>query len=61
MSIWGRVPNLDEVVAKIDAVTTKGVREFAGQIVGQGKSALALYGPVQQAPLLHDLKLRLAA
>ena len=61
VSIWGRVPNLDEVVAKIDAVTTKGVREFAGQIVGQGKSALALYGPVQQAPLLHDLKLRLAA
>ncbi|WP_420861067.1 M16 family metallopeptidase [Algirhabdus cladophorae] len=61
ISIWGRVPDLDEVVAKIDAVTVADVRDFAGTIAQNASAAMALYGPVDDAPELSDLKARLAA
>ncbi len=60
VSIWGRVPELDEVVARIDGVSVGNLRDLAGQLI-TGKSALALYGPVDQAPRLEDLQARLAA
>ena len=55
VQIWGRVPTLDETVARIDAVTERGVRAFAGQMVGTAPAALALYGPVDGAPELADM------
>jgi len=61
VSIWGRVPGLDEVVAKIDAVTTAGVRDFAAQIAQDTRPTLTMYGPVDKAPRLADLQGRLAA
>ena len=60
ISIWGRVPELEEIISRIDAVTTGDVRDFAVQMM-QGDAALALYGPVQKAPRLADLRERLAA
>ncbi|MEM9787664.1 MAG: pitrilysin family protein [Pseudomonadota bacterium] len=61
IQIWGRVPDLDETVARIDAVTTGDVRGFAEQIVAQAPAALALYGPVDTAPTLAQLQERRAA
>lgn len=61
LSIWGRVPTLDEAVAQIDAVTTRGVRDFAGEMVTQAGTAMALYGPAEAAPTLEALRERLAA
>jgi len=60
VSIWGRVPELEETVSRIDAVTTGDVRDFAAKLT-QGGAALALYGPVGNAPRLADLRERLAA
>ncbi|MGO4916978.1 M16 family metallopeptidase [Pseudogemmobacter sp. W21_MBD1_M6] len=60
IAIWGRVPDLAETIERIDAVTTRDVKDFAGQMVG-GAAALALYGPVDQAPTLEQLRGRLAA
>jgi len=60
VSIWGRVPDLDETVAKIDAVDTQMVRAFAAGL-SSGAPALALYGPVQDAPQLADIRARLVA
>ena len=60
VAVWGRVPGLQEVVDRIDAVTTQGVRDLAGQMA-QANSALALYGPVEQTPKLEALRQRLAA
>ncbi|MHA1570711.1 MAG: M16 family metallopeptidase, partial [Alphaproteobacteria bacterium] len=60
VAIWGRVPKLDEVVAQIDAVTTTDVRDFAANMA-QANAALALYGPITQAPRLAELRDRLAA
>jgi predicted Zn-dependent peptidase len=60
MSIWGRVPPLSEAVGKIDAVTTQAVRDFAGRMT-EGAAALALYGPIGDAPGLDALRARLAA
>ena len=60
VAIWDRVPPLAETVALIDAVDTRKVRDFAGGLAG-ASAAMALYGPVQDAPTLADLKARLVA
>lgn len=58
LAIYGRVLDVDEVVAKIDAVTTADVRRFAGALTEAG-SALALYGPAGAAPDLDMIRARL--
>jgi predicted Zn-dependent peptidase len=61
VSIWDRVPTLDEVIHKIDAVTTRHVTDFAAHVVESGQAALTMYGPVDHAPRLAELRERLAA
>ncbi|MEO0930050.1 MAG: pitrilysin family protein [Pseudomonadota bacterium] len=61
LSIWDRVPSIDETIERIDAVTTGDVKDFAGQTAGQAGAAMALYGPAEAAPTLDVLKARLAA
>ncbi|RVV98539.1 insulinase family protein [Mesobaculum littorinae] len=61
ISIWGRVPELDETIARIDAVTPDDVRRFGTGITQAGRAALALYGPCDNAPGLGALTDRLAA
>ena len=61
LSIWGRVPTVEEAIAKVDAVTTAGVRDFAARMAGGTGMALTLYGPADGAPGLHALRERLAA
>lgn len=58
VAIWDRVPPLAETVAMIDAVDRRKVRDFAGGLAN-ANAAMALYGPVQDAPSLADLKARL--
>lgn len=60
LAIWGRVPGVEETVAKIDAVSVGDVRTYAEGLVS-AKAALALYGPVEEAPDLEAVKARLAA
>ena len=60
LAVWDRVPDIDEAVEKIDAVTVEGVRRFAGDM-GGAKTALALYGPVAKAPTLEAIRDRLVA
>ena len=60
LAIYGRVPEVDEAVARIDAVSTADVRRYAGELAGSD-TALALYGPVDRAPTLEDIRARLRA
>ncbi|MCB6178788.1 insulinase family protein [Rhodobacter sp. Har01] len=60
LSIWGRVPDLDEAVARIDAVSLQGVRDWGGHVLGAG-AALAVYGPVEQAPGVEAIREALSA
>ncbi|MFM2366895.1 MAG: hypothetical protein RIR95_1503 [Pseudomonadota bacterium] len=60
LAIYGRIPELDEAVARIDAVTVADVRRYAGEVCGAG-SAMALYGPVDRAPSLEAIRERLAS
>ena len=60
LAIYGRVPDVDEAVARIDAVTTADVRRYAGEMAG-ADTALALYGPVAKAPGLEEIRKHLAA
>ncbi len=61
VGIWGRVPDLDEVVGKIDAVTVEAVANFAERLCVKSAPSLALYGPVEAAPTTDVLAQRLAA
>ena len=61
MQIWGRVPDITEVVQKIDAVSTADVRAMAAHMATNARSSLALYGPVENAPSLQSLRQRSAA
>jgi len=61
VAIWGRVPSLEETIARIDDVTLAKVSDFAQQLCQAEKAALALYGPVENAPQLGALTARLAA
>lgn len=60
IGIWGRVPELSETVAKIDAVSTQDVKDLLGNM-GTGRAAMALYGPVEKTPSLEELLGRVAA
>ncbi len=61
VSIWNRVPDLEETIDKIEDVTTAKVGEFAQKLCLTGKPAMALYGPVDGAPALATLKDKLVA
>ncbi|WP_208347976.1 M16 family metallopeptidase [Pseudaestuariivita rosea] len=61
LAIWDRVPDLEETVAMIDAVTTGDVKDFAARTAQSAGTAMALYGPVSAAPSLEVLRERLAA
>ena len=61
LSIWNRIPSLDETIARIDDVTTGKVKAFAEKTATQSGAAMALYGPAEAAPSLEELRARLAA
>ena len=60
LAIWGRVPDVDEAVQRIDAVGTSDVRKYAAEMAGS-RAALALYGPVGKAPGLEAVRKSLRA
>lgn len=61
LSVWGRVPLLDETVAKIDAVNTVMVREYAAGLCQKQNAAMALYGQIEGVRPISDLVNRMAA
>jgi predicted Zn-dependent peptidase len=61
LSVWGRVPDIDETIARIDAVTPERLRAFAEGLAARADPALALLGPVEEAPDRAALARRLAA
>lgn len=61
VAIWDRVVPVEETVARIDAVTLEGVRDYAVTLAEAPHAAMALYGPADSAPGLEALTRRLAA
>jgi predicted Zn-dependent peptidase len=61
LTVWGRVLDIDEVIAKIDAVTPERLRAFAESLAQRADLAVALLGPVKGAPDRDALARRLAA
>jgi len=61
IQIWDRIPPLSETIEMIDAVTTGDVRDLAEKMAAEAPAALALYGPVDDAPTLDALEARRAA
>lgn len=61
LAIWGRVPDPAESARRIDAVSAADLRDHSHRLLSQARPALALYGPVGDAPALDRLTQRLAA
>ena len=61
VSIWDRIPSLEETVQKIDAIGLNDMRSYAEKIAVSTKTAMALNGPVGLAPDLSELEKRRAA
>ena len=61
LQVWGRIQDIDETIAKIDAVTPERLRAFAERLAARADPALALLGPVADAPDRVALARRLAA
>lgn len=61
LAVWGRVPPIEETLAKVDAITPERVRDFAERLVTRADPALALLGPVGGAPDREALSRRLVA
>lgn len=61
VQIWDRVPPIEDTITRIDAVTLTDVLGFAQKQAAQASPALALYGPISEAPALADLQARRAA
>ncbi len=61
IAIWDRVPPLEETIARIEDVTMTRVQDFAQVCCKTADPALALYGPVADAPDRLWIKDRFAA
>ena len=61
LSIWDRVPQIEETIEKVDSVSVQSVREVAAGLASAGAGALALYGPVAAAPTVQEVTDKLAA
>ena len=61
VQVWGYVPELEETVAKIENVTLDRLRSFSEHIASKAPAALALYGPIQNAPTLNEIQQNPAA
>ncbi|MGA0282260.1 MAG: M16 family metallopeptidase [Paracoccaceae bacterium] len=61
VQVWGYVPELEETVAKIENVTLDRLRSLSEHIASKAPAALALYGPIQNAPTLNEIQQNSAA
>ncbi len=55
IAIWNEVPDLSEAVAKIEAVTVAGLKDYAASVCESPEMSMALYGPIAGAPAMADL------
>lgn len=60
LSAWGRVPPIEEIVAKVDAVGVAEAQAAAARMLS-APPALALYGPVERAGPVDSLVAQFAA
>lgn len=61
IGIWGYVPDLEEIIGKINAVTAPSVMQYAERLCDTTAPSIALYGPVKSAPSVDHLSERLVA
>ena len=59
LAVWDRIIPLSETIEKINQVGLSDLRQFAEQIFSKAQPALALYGPIKNAPSLPKLVTRL--
>jgi predicted Zn-dependent peptidase len=56
ISIWGRIPDLAETIAKVDDVSRVDVAEMAASMAQASDLSLATYGPAANSVGLEDIR-----
>lgn len=56
ISIWGRIPDLAETIAKVDDVSRVDVAEMAASMAQASNLSLATYGPAANSVGLEDIR-----
>ena len=59
--MFGRVIPLEEIVARIDAVTPEAVTDAAARLLTEGKPTMAAVGPLRKLPDYDTVTRRFAA
>ena len=59
VSIWGKVPDLNETIEKIDSVDIKKVRAFSEKLVSNKRIAVTAYGPVEKVRSFGEIQDRM--
>ena len=60
LALTGTVEPIDDTIARYDSVTCENVETFAAGLAARGAAAMAVYGPVSNAPSLESLLRRMA-
>jgi len=60
VSVWDKVPDIQETVERIDAVTLADAKAYASGLC-KVNTAMALYGPISGTPSVEELQHRMAA
>jgi len=55
---YGRYYSPADIMRKVDSITLKSAREFAGDVISKGKMALTVLGPVEKSRLKASPELR---
>ncbi len=61
IQVWDKVPDLEDTVRRIDAVTLDTVKAYAEKIATQAQMAVTCYGPVSNVPSFDVLESQRAA
>ena len=60
LSIFGEVPKLDDIIAKIDAVDQTRIKDYIASLI-KVPPAMAVYGPADDLSPIEDLSARMVA
>ena len=60
LALTGKVEPIDDTIARYEAVSSESVARFAARLAAENAAAMAVYGPVSNAPPLKSLLSRMA-
>ena len=55
LAVWDRILDIEDIIDKIEEVTSQRVKNFGSGLLHSKKTGLSLYGPIAKAPRLSNI------